>query len=159
MISQPEKKGDEPVAFRSVTLLATPSETEAIELAAVTGRPRLVLRSGTDKDITTTAGVTASNLRGRQAARKVEQPTKSTQTVVYMPAPAAAPTPVPTYSSVRVIRGTVESEVRFDNDWFDPKATARTTPTTQPANSTNNVTKTDTNTVSGSDTAPVSGDR
>lgn len=165
MVSQPEKKGDEPQTFRSVTLLATPSESEAIELAAVTGRPRLVLRSGTDKDITTTAGVTSSNLRGRQSARKIEQPTSTTPAVVYLPAPTGTPTPVPSYSSVRVIRGTVESEVRFDNDWFDPKATVRsdaktvgTTPTTQPANS-NNVTNTDTNTVSGSDTAPAGGDR
>jgi pilus assembly protein CpaB len=160
MISQPEKKGDEPVAFRSVTLLATPAEAEAIELASVSGRPRLVLRSGTDKDITTTAGVTASNLRGRQTARKTEQPTKTTPTVVYLPAPMTnTPAPVPTYSSVRVIRGTVESEVRFDTDNYDFKSTARTTPTTQPANPNNNVTKTDTNTVSGTDTAPASGGR
>lgn len=154
MISQPEKKGDEPNVFRSVTLLATPAESEAIELAAATGRPRLVLRAGTDKDITATAGVTASNLRGRQGTHK-------TDTTV------ASNTPAPLYSSVRVIRGTVESEVRFDGGWLDLKSTTLNNsrsnglnaPTTQPANSNNNFTNTDTNTISGSDTAPAGGDR
>ncbi|MBC8108422.1 MAG: Flp pilus assembly protein CpaB [Anaerolineae bacterium] len=160
MVSQAEKKGDEPTAFRSVTLLATPAESEAIELAAATGRPRLVLRAGTDKDITQTAGVTASNLRGHQASRKID----ATPVALNSNTPSVEPAPMPIYSSVQVIRGTVESEVRFDNGWLDLKSTAQNRngylrgSTTQPSNS-NNVTNTDTNSVSGTDTAPASGDR
>src|SRR5437016_1248343 len=43
--------------FRSVTLLAKPEEAEAIELAAATGRPRLVLRGGRDNEIVASAGI------------------------------------------------------------------------------------------------------
>jgi Flp pilus assembly protein CpaB len=103
MIKQPDKKDQDPVVFRSVTLLATPSEAEAIELAATNGRPRLVLRNGSDKDFTNTPGVTAANLRGH-TARKTD----------------------PAYSTVKIIRGTAESEVRFDTGWFDPSAKANT---------------------------------
>jgi len=168
MVAQPKEKGDEPQPFRSVTLIVTPAESEAIELAASTGRPRLVLRGGTDKDITQTAGVTSSNLRG-QTSKSATEPKLPTVTVpVIAPVQTAAIVePAPQYSSVRVIRGTVESEVRFDtnSNWYDLKSLANTdklirrpnaTPATQPSN-TNDVTGTDTNTVSGSDTAPVTG--
>lgn len=170
MVSQAKEKGDEAQAFRSVTLIATPAEAEAIELAAVTGRPRLVLRGGADKDITQTAGVTSSNLRG-QTSKSSADPRMPTLTVpVITPAAATIATPTPQYSSVRVIRGTVESEVRFDanSNWYDLKSTANTdnkpisrssSPATQPsnANNANNVTRTDTNSVSGSDTTPING--
>lgn len=118
MISQPEKKGDEPVVFRSVTLLVTPSQAEAVELACNSGRPRLVLRGGMDNELAMTMGVTSSFLRGR-SGRKSD----------------------PTFSTVKVIRGTVETEVRMDG-WTDPGKT---------------LTNTDTKAVSGAETAPATG--
>ncbi len=109
MVKQPDKKSDEPVVFRSVTLMATPTEAEAIELAATNGRPRLVLRNNNDKEFTNTPGVTAANLRG-SSARKGEQ----------------------AYTSIKAIRGTVESEVRFDSSLYGGTAKA-TTPSDKPA--------------------------
>jgi hypothetical protein len=118
MVSQPKKEGDEPAVFRSVTLVVTPAEAEAIELAATSGRPRLVLRNGNDKSISLTPGVTAANLRGAQP--------KPIVTYVPVPTPVASPvaTPIriePTFTTIKVIRGTAESEVRFDSGWFDTK--------------------------------------
>ncbi|MGH7177387.1 MAG: Flp pilus assembly protein CpaB [Tepidisphaeraceae bacterium] len=107
MVSQPKKQGDEPVTFRSVTLLATPTEAEAIELAATSGRPRLVLRGGLDKAFANTAGVSVSNLRGR-GPRQVKVESNSKTTVMVIP-------------TVKVIRAGVESEVRFDSVFGDPK--------------------------------------
>jgi pilus assembly protein CpaB len=121
MVSQPKKEGDEPVVFRSVTLQVTPAEAEAVELAASSGRPRLVLRSGTDTQLTATPGVTTSNLRGSSQARKLD----------------------PTFNTVKVIRGTVESEVRMDTGWFDGGTKTAGT---------------DTKAVTNTDTAPATGD-
>ena len=166
MMSQPKNKGEEPQPFRSVTLIATPVEAEAIELAAATGRPRLVLRSGTDKDITQTAGVTSSTLRGQAPKSKAEPKIQTVTVPVFAPlaTPALPPMPVPQYSSVRVIRGTVESEVRFDTgNTYDLKSSTmyRGTPATQPSHpgSPTNLTGTDTNAVSGSDVSSVNDQR
>jgi pilus assembly protein CpaB len=111
---QPRKEGEEPTVFRSVTILATPNEAEAIELAASSGRPRLVLRSGSDKSLAQTQGVTVSNLRG-QSIPKIEP------RMFVAAAPTTSPTITPVepvkvvvYPTVKVIRGCVESEVRLD---------------------------------------------
>lgn len=115
MINQPpptaspdEKKNDGPQVVRSVTLLATPGEAEAIELASASGRPRLVLRSGADKQITQSSGVTASNLRGTSSAKPVAPPP-----VIAVAPPVIVPTQTG-YWIVKVIRGGQESEVRFE---------------------------------------------
>jgi pilus assembly protein CpaB len=128
MVQQPDKKGDEPQVFRSVTMLATPTEAEAIELAANSGRPRLVLRSGIDKELAVTPGVTSSNLRGN-SVRKTE----------------------PAYSSVKVIRGTVVSEVRFDGSLVGATANSD-------ANAGSHSTNKD-KSVTGAETGPVSNSR
>src|SRR5688572_32571537 len=49
--------------FKSVTLLASLENAEAIELACSTGRPRLVLRGGRDNDIASTVGVSINDLK------------------------------------------------------------------------------------------------
>lgn len=119
MVSQPEKKGEDAAVFRSVTLLVTPSEAEAVELACNSGRPRLVLRSSADKSDAPTAGVTSSNLRG-SVARKND----------------------PAYSNVKIIRGTVETEVRLSSGVI-AEAKANT--------------QSDGKAISGADTAPAAG--
>lgn len=63
----PEGDQPSPGAIRSVTLVATPREAEAIELAAVAGRAHLLLRSASDQDKAHTDGVTLSDLRGKGA--------------------------------------------------------------------------------------------
>lgn len=49
---------------KSVTLLVSPDQAEAIELAAATARPRLVLRSGRDNQPSKTQGITVAQLVG-----------------------------------------------------------------------------------------------
>lgn len=56
-------QGDPNAPVRSATLLATPDEAEAIELAASTGKPRLVLRNGNDNEAAVTGGMTLAELR------------------------------------------------------------------------------------------------
>jgi pilus assembly protein CpaB len=118
MINQPpppangnpdEKRNDGPQVVRSVTLLATPAEAEAIELASASGRPRLVLRSGADKQITQSIGVTASNLRGTSTVKPAAPPP-----VVAVAPPVIVPKTQTGYWIVKVIRGGQESEVRFE---------------------------------------------
>jgi pilus assembly protein CpaB len=55
----------QPEQMRSVTLLATPKEAEAINLAAGTGRPRFVLRASGDDATTFSDGFTLAELRGK----------------------------------------------------------------------------------------------
>src|SRR5688500_4285731 len=52
----PDEKDAAPA--RSVTLIATPRDAEAIDLASATGRTRLVLRGSSDRAVSGTAGVT-----------------------------------------------------------------------------------------------------
>ena len=55
---------------KSVTLLATPREAEAIELATATGRPRLILRSGKDGETLPSDGISVAELRHGSATPK-----------------------------------------------------------------------------------------
>jgi len=50
--------------FKSVTILASLEDAEALELASAMGRPRLVLRGGRDNETTATAGVSLNDLKG-----------------------------------------------------------------------------------------------
>ena len=115
--------GAEPESTKSVTLVTTPKEAEAIELAAATGRPRLVLRSSGDKRIVQSDGVTVAELRGR--SRKGGDPFVPVQFSRPAPintTPTTQPTKVDTDTwnnttlrrSVKVIRGGVESEVEME---------------------------------------------
>src|SRR5687767_7438846 len=107
--------GEEPDQTKSVTLLVTPRDAEAIELAAATGRPRLLLRSSGDKDVPRSDGITVAELRGR----KRNDPFAVTPVEVIRHAPATRPVDEPPVAfqpatrehTVRVIRGGVESEV------------------------------------------------
>src|SRR5690606_33654717 len=56
-VSALEEQDEEAGPARSVTLLVTPEQAEKIELAAVTSRPRLVLRSPADTEPTLSRGV------------------------------------------------------------------------------------------------------
>lgn len=120
MVQQPKKEGDEPTVFRSVTLLATPTEAEAIELAASSGRPRLVLRGGNDKALALTKGVSVSNLRGQTLPKGEIKPVTVVSNPTTMPTTVIEPTKVAFYPTVKVIRACVESEVRLDTPVEQP---------------------------------------
>ena len=79
---------------KSVTILATLEDAEAIELACAMGRPRLVLRGGRDNDVMTTAGVSLNDLKG--TGGRLDTGTSS-MAVITPPAttgPAIVPPPV-----------------------------------------------------------------
>ena len=119
--------GEEAKPARSVTLIVTSKQAEAIQLASVAGRPWLVLRGGQDNGIASLSGTTLAELRGAApdmardiitALRNVrstrangvfpaaQQPVApSTQPVAVQPSVAIAP------RSVHTIRNTVESTV------------------------------------------------
>jgi pilus assembly protein CpaB len=56
--------GEEAKPVKSVTLIVTSKQAEAIQLASVSGRPWLVLRGGQDNAIASLGGTTLAELRG-----------------------------------------------------------------------------------------------
>jgi pilus assembly protein CpaB len=121
-------QADANAPVKSVTLLTTPREAEAIELACSTGRPRLVLRPSTDNASDESTGITVAELRG--GSRETNDP------FAYPPVPAVlSPTSQPIQTTtvipvtetirpeprvrtwqrkVQVIRGGQESIVTFE---------------------------------------------
>ena len=127
--------GDTPVVgalTKSVTLIVTPQQAEAIDLAATKSRLRLVLRSAGDDSPMETAGVTLAQLtKGREEVNAAARETMAAMLAAFQarmkpadppppPAPvaevvqeAAEPPPAPKWA-VQVIRGSAESVVYFD---------------------------------------------
>jgi pilus assembly protein CpaB len=102
---------------KSVTLLTTPKEAEMIELAAATGRPRLVLRSGGDNETGTSEGVTVAELRYGASRGPKKDPFQQVE-LIKLPSPVASATPTTQplrTRQVKVIRAGVESEVTIDD--------------------------------------------
>ena len=119
--------GEQAKPAKSVTLIVTSKQAEAIQLASVAGRPWLVLRGGQDNAIASLGGTTLAELRGATpdmardiitALRNVrstrangvfpaaQQPVApSTQPAAVQPSVVSAP------RSVHTIRNTVESTV------------------------------------------------
>lgn len=117
--TQKQDPNQPPQMTRSITVLVTLDQAEAIELATSTGRPRLVLRSARDQTIAKSAGVTLGELCGTSSdPEKLAKATPSTK-----PAPetgdpfADAPAttrPAEQKYMVRVFRGGAESTVALD---------------------------------------------
>lgn len=123
MTVQREGKDDAP--FRSVTLIASPEEAQAIELAAATARPRLVLRNQRDDSRDTGPGVTLSDIRGSTRNKLPDDPFATPATPVeFVPAtqpsqPVVVRAPEPTPPSnwtIKVIRAGATSEVTLPLD-------------------------------------------
>lgn len=85
--SQNEK--EEAARAKSATLLVSPRDVEAIELASRTGNTRLVLRGTLDSQSTATGGVTVAELLGGQ--RKTSQVAAPVVVEAKPPAKAVAP--------------------------------------------------------------------
>lgn len=70
---------------KTVTLLVTPTQAEAIDLAFTKSRPRLVLRSGGDDAPVEEAGVTLAELAGRTSRNRLaEEAQEKTNDVMEM---------------------------------------------------------------------------
>lgn len=117
-VSALEEQDEEAGPARSVTLLVTPEQAEKIELAAVTSRPRLVLRSPADTEPTLSRGVTLADLRGRAASQSdpfVTRPVSLETPATTQPVEHQAGNPFATETrEVTIIRGGVESRVMLE---------------------------------------------
>jgi pilus assembly protein CpaB len=120
--ARPDPKDDpqqQQQAFRSVTLLCTPEEAEAIQLANTNGRPWLVLRGNKDDEKVETAGITLTGLRGSKMKNDAPTGGKTDPFVPVSDIKSFAPTTRPTAPTpivmntrtVQVIRGGTESSV------------------------------------------------
>jgi pilus assembly protein CpaB len=108
---------------RSVTMLATAAQAEAIDLASHMGNPRLVLRNRMDEKVTAGKGVTVGELTGREDKAT---PTHNGLLAQMLPgggpstrpaevARAESPKPVrPNYREIEVIRAGASSSVRIN---------------------------------------------
>ena len=129
----PKNKEDQdpnapPEITRSVTVLATLKETEAIELATATARARLVLRSARDEEVSKSQGITMADLSGTKeegfwagAAQFMSQMKATTQPSAGQGAFASAQGRATTQPAepkyiVRVFRAGAESKVGLDID-------------------------------------------
>jgi len=115
--------GDDNLA-RSVTLLATAEQAEAIDLASHMGNPRLVLRNGTDDSRGGGKGITVAELRGVDDNEAVQTMTNvfsqlfsggsvGAQAAQATTAPVeVVRAPRPAFREVEVIRAGASSSVR-----------------------------------------------
>jgi Flp pilus assembly protein CpaB len=118
----PEEK--DAVPLRTVTLIATPRDAEAIELASSTGRTRLVLRGHNDRALSDSPGISFVELRGGENETRTIivpmnpiVPVAATQPVA-VPQTQPSPDPFaeeepPPRRTVTLIRGGTRSEVVF----------------------------------------------
>ena len=117
----PEEK--EPTPVRNVTLIATPREVEAIQLASSMGNTRLVLRGANDRGLNERSGLTMVDL-WRDDSR-ITPPLPPVTPVVETPVATTRPVdpvaqdpfhggPPRPRRTVALIRGGVRTEVVFD---------------------------------------------
>ncbi len=112
-VVQPDQRGNA-IPAQTVTLLATPEQTETLTLANNEGRIQLVLRNGSDQTIEKTEGREIGELYGSKAVRKkvpeVPAPrvrARAVPTVIAAAPPPPPPPPPP--DQIVVIRGTQKS--------------------------------------------------
>jgi pilus assembly protein CpaB len=117
--------GDPPDSnVHSVTVLVTPANAELLELASMTGRPRLSLRSGNDLNLVQTPGVTLTDLKGRDSAHRDvyntvqsdvvgDVPTTQPDGTTVLTSASTRPSEQPSQWTMHVVRGGTETEVRF----------------------------------------------
>lgn len=117
---QADTKG-QAIQVATVTLLATPDQSETLTLANNEGRIQLVLRNGSDQTIEKTAGREVAELYGGHAKKKPEAPAPRPVRRQAPPPPVVAavsvapPPPPPPPDQIVVIRGTLKSVETVSN--------------------------------------------
>src|SRR5262249_44411752 len=127
------ENGREPSSVKTVTLLVTPEQAEALTLSSTEGRLRLALRSTTDQQNAGTAGANKSTLLVGGRALPVPDTSNSADTAKPRPAPLPrrtarkldkpeivnvdkvlpAATPAPPRNTVEVFEGAKKTAVNF----------------------------------------------
>jgi pilus assembly protein CpaB len=110
---------DQQQLARSVTLLATTEQAEAIDLSAHLGQPRLVLRNGLDDKAAAGKGITVAELRGPEKAIVTAKKDSLTELAEKMltEKPATRPVELRTesiYREVEIIRAGASTKVRLE---------------------------------------------
>ena len=147
-----EETGEEAARItneHNVTLMVTPEQAAAIQLACEDGTPRLMLRSGTDQEIHAFAGMTLAELRGEafgdpfeprspweeEPLQVTEPVTPETNRPTTQPGetqaapPSEQPTALPRMHVIEVIRGGVISRTALPLGAVgDPRTKARAAP-------------------------------
>lgn len=123
---------------RTVTLLASPHDAEALDLALVSSRLRLVLRGTGDTRETDDEGVMVSELRGGSAASVAMAVAPFLKNLFARPEPPLIPQPVPPPATqptvvkteepqpkkwvMTIIQGKEERQYIFHDDHLGPEA-------------------------------------
>jgi pilus assembly protein CpaB len=104
---QPDARG-QAIQAPTVTLLATPQQSETLTLAGNEGRLQLVLRNSSDQNVEVTTGRYINELYGaqRKVAAAPSNPNPAPRPVVIAAAPKPPPPPPPALDQIVVIRGT-----------------------------------------------------
>ncbi|MDP9114911.1 MAG: Flp pilus assembly protein CpaB, partial [Acidobacteriota bacterium] len=106
---QPDARG-QAIQAPTVTLLATPQQSETLTLAGNEGRLQLVLRNSSDQNVEATTGRYINELYG--APRKLAAspaPNPAPRPIVIAAAPKPPPPPPPPLDQIVVIRGTTKT--------------------------------------------------
>jgi len=113
---QPDARGHA-IQAPTVTLLATPEQSETLTLAGNEGRLQLVLRNSSDQSIEKTAGRYISELYGaqRKPTPPPAAPRPAPRPVVIAAAPPPPPPPPPPLDQIVVIRGTQKTVETMPN--------------------------------------------
>jgi pilus assembly protein CpaB len=112
-----------PVEVRTVSLLVTPDQAEALALASTAGKLQLVMRNSTDSKEVQTAGVTTPKLFGNGAFQQMAtpprpvsyEPVEEPQPKVKKVEPVQVEIPKPKGPTVEVIQGSKREAVAFEN--------------------------------------------
>ena len=105
---QPDARG-QAIQAPTVTLLATPGQSETLTLAGNEGRLQLVLRNSSDQNVEVTTGRYINELYGaprKVAAAPSTAPAPAPRPIVIAAAPKPPPPPPPAPDQIVVIRGT-----------------------------------------------------
>jgi pilus assembly protein CpaB len=107
---QPDARG-QAIQAPTVTLLATPQQSETLTLAGNEGRLQLVLRNSSDQNVEATTGRYINELYGapRKVAASSSAPNPTPRPVVIAAAPKPPPPPPPALDQIVVIRGTTKT--------------------------------------------------
>ncbi len=108
---QPDARG-QAIQAPTVTLLATPQQSETLTLAGNEGRLQLVLRNSSDQNVEATTGRYINELYGaprKVAAAPSAAPHPAPRPVVIAAAPKPPPPPPPALDQIVVIRGTTKT--------------------------------------------------
>jgi len=113
---QPDARG-QAIQAPTVTLLATPEQSETLTLAGNEGRLQLVLRNSSDQTVEKTAGRYINELYGaqRKPVAAPGAPHPAPRPIVIAAAPPPPPPPPPPLDQIVVIRGTTKTVETMPN--------------------------------------------